>query len=415
MPNDVIISAENVGKKFSRSLKRTLVYGLQDIARDVFGIAPQSVELRRDEFWALKDVSFEVKRGECLGLIGANGAGKSTLLKLLNGVILPDKGTIRVHGRVGGLLELGAGFHPMLTGRENIHLSGAILGLNKEEVEEKFDSIVDFADLWDFIDAPVKYYSSGMYVRLGFSIAISIDPDILIVDESMAVGDTAFKKRCLDCIATFIEAGKTIIVVTHNLQEIARITGRALLLDHGLIHADGLPDEVIGSYLSLLSSRPRQARRQDQGGNGKQDKAVIEIAVIDLCDHHGRMKCYFRTHDELQVRIKFVAHQPIVNPVFRVQIYRDDGVFCHGMNTERDEINLGQIDGQGTIVLRYPTLRLLSGDYSVGVSVLLSQFDEIPLHELVASQGIHVESKMKDGGGIVAMPTEWISTRFDDD
>ena len=415
MTNDVAIQVQGVGKKYCRSLRRTLVYGVQDVARDVFGIAPKSEDLRRDEFWALNDVSFEVKRGECLGLIGANGAGKSTLLKLLNGVILPDKGTIRVHGRVGGLLELGAGFHPMLTGRENIHLSGAILGLSKEEIEEKFDSIVDFADLWDFIDAPVKYYSSGMYVRLGFSIAISIDPDILIVDESMAVGDTAFKKRCLECIATFIEAGKTIIVVTHNLQEIERITGRALLLDHGLIHAVGLPDEVIGSYLSLLSSRPWQARRQDQGSNGEQDKAVVEIAEIDLCDHHGRMKCYFRTYDELQVRIKFVAHQPIFNPVFRVQIYRDDGVFCHGMNTEREEINLGQIDGQGTIVLRYAALRLLSGDYSVRVSVLLSQFDEIPLHELVASQGIHMESKMKDGGGIFAMPTEWIRSRSDHD
>jgi lipopolysaccharide transport system ATP-binding protein len=413
--NDVIISAENVGKKFSRSLKRTLVYGVQDVARDVFGIAPQSETLRRDEFWALNNVSFEIKRGECLGLIGANGAGKSTLLKLLNGVILPDKGTIRVHGRVGGLLELGAGFHPMLTGRENIHLSGAILGLNKEEVEEKFDSIVDFADLWDSIDAPVKYYSSGMYVRLGFSIAISIDPDILIVDESMAVGDTAFKKRCLNRIETFIKAGKTIIVVTHNLQEIERIARRVILLDHGVIHADGLTDEVIGNYLRLLSARPRQARREVQVSNGKQDKAVIEIAEIDLCDHAGQIKCCFRTHDELQVSIKFVAHQPIVNPVFRVQIYRDDGVFCHGMNTERHGINLGQFDGIGIIVLRYTDLRLLSGDYSVRVSVLLSQYDEFPLHELVASQGIRIESKMKDGGGIFAMPTEWILSRFDDD
>ena len=146
MTNDVAIHVQGVGKKFCRSLKRTLVYGVQDVARDVFGIAPQSSELRRDEFWALNDVSFEVKRGECLGLIGANGAGKSTLLKLLNGVILPDKGTIRVHGRVGALLELGAGFHPMLTGRENIHLNGAILGLSKKEIDEKFDAIVDFAD-----------------------------------------------------------------------------------------------------------------------------------------------------------------------------------------------------------------------------------------------------------------------------
>ena len=163
MTNDVAIQVQGVGKKYCRSLRRTLVYGVQDVARDVFGIAPKSEDLRLDEFWALNDVSFEVKRGECLGLIGANGAGKSTLLKLLNGVILPDKGTIRVHGRVRGLLELGAGFHPMLTGRENIHLSGAVLGLSKKEMEKRFDEIVDFASLWEFIDTPVKYYSSGMY------------------------------------------------------------------------------------------------------------------------------------------------------------------------------------------------------------------------------------------------------------
>jgi lipopolysaccharide transport system ATP-binding protein len=415
MTNDFAIQVQGVGKKYCRSLRRTLVYGLQDVARDVLGVTAASDELRRDEFWALNDVSFEVKRGECLGLIGANGAGKSTLLKLLNGVILPDTGTIRVHGRLGGLLELGAGFHPMLTGRENIHLSGTILGLSRSEIEKKFESIVDFADLQEFIDTPVKYYSSGMYVRLGFSIAISIDPDILIVDESMAVGDTAFKKRCLNHIETFIKAGKTIIVVTHNLQEIERIARRALLLDHGLIHADGPPDEVIGSYLSLLSTRLRQPRREVQGSNGKQDKAVIEITEIDLCDDAARIKCCFRTHDELQVRIKFFAHQPIINPVFRVQIYREDGVFCHGTNTERHGITLGQIDGSGIMVLRYAALRLLSGDYSVRVSVLLSQYDEFPLHELVASEGIHIESKMKDGGGIFAMPTEWIHLRFDDD
>ena len=179
MTNDVAIRVQGVGKKYCRSLRRTLVYGVQDVTRDLFGITSEPTALRHDEFWALNDVSFEVKRGECLGLIGANGAGKSTLLKLLNGIILPDKGTITVHGRVGGLLELGVGFHPTLTGRENIHLSGAVLGLSKKEMEKKFDEIVDFAGLWEFIDTPVKYYSSGMYVRLGFSVAIHSEPDNL--------------------------------------------------------------------------------------------------------------------------------------------------------------------------------------------------------------------------------------------
>lgn len=415
MSTDTIISVEGVSKKFCRSLKRTMLYGVRDVARDVFGLSQNFDGLRPDEFWALDNVSFEVQRGECLGLIGPNGAGKSTLLKLLNGITLPDKGTIKVAGRVGALLELGAGFHPMLTGRENIYLNAAILGFSKEEIAEKFDAIVDFAELAESIDTPVKYYSSGMYVRLGFAVAISIDPQILIIDESMSVGDISFKKRCLDRIDAFIKAGKTVFVVTHNLQEVQRIATRALVLNHGLIQADGSPDDAIASYMTLLNTQQSMDRWEERQGRGKPHESVIELTAVALCGGDGRRKCFFRTQDELQVRVQYVAHQSIFNPVFRVQIYRSDGLFCHGMNTERHEMNLGRIDGEGTIILRYPALKLLSGEYSIRVSVLLSQYDEIPLHELVASQGIHMESKMKDGGGIFAMPTEWIPSRFDDD
>lgn len=253
MSNDVIISAENVGKKFSRSLKRTLIYGVQDVARDVFGIAPKSEELRRDEFWALNDVSFEVKRGECLGLIGANGAGKSTLLKLLNGVVLPDKGTIRVYGRVGALLELGAGFHPMLTGRENIHLSGAILSLSKKEIEDKFDAIVEFFGLKDFIDSPVKYYSSGMYVRLAFAVAVHAEPDILLIDEALAVGDVLFQAKCFAKLGEFKEKGTTIVFVTHSLDLVTSHCSRALLLDKGGLIREGVSKEIVDHYNRLAS------------------------------------------------------------------------------------------------------------------------------------------------------------------
>jgi homopolymeric O-antigen transport system ATP-binding protein len=410
MSNEVIICLENVGKKYCRSLKRTLIYGVRDVVKDVLGFQSYSNQLRRDEFWALNDVSFEVKRGECLGLIGANGAGKSTLVKLLNGVILPDKGMIRVHGRVGALLELGAGFHPMLTGRENIHLSGTILGLSKDEVEKKFDEIVNFADLWEFIDSPVKYYSSGMYVRLGFSVAMSIDPDILVLDESMAVGDTAFKKRCFDRIHAFINAGKTVVVVTHNLQEIERLTHRVLLLDHGMIQADGGPDESITSYMNLLNRERPRGHRECKGSGKKTAGLLIEIIRVELCGDDGGRKRYFRTHDELRVSIRFIAHRPFVNPVFRVQIYRSDGLLCHGMNTERHGINLGTISGAAELVLRYSDLSLLVGDYSVHVSVLSSQYDECPLHEFTMPNRIHFESKITDGAGVFAMPTEWITS-----
>ena len=296
----------------------------------------------------------------------------------------------------------------MLTGRENIHLSGAILGVSKKEMDKKFDEIIDFAALRESIDTPVKYYSSGMYVRLGFSVAMSIDPDILVLDESMAVGDTAFKKRCFDCIHAFIETGKTVVVVTHNLQEIERITNRVLLVDHGVIRANGTPDEVIASYMSMLNTqRPREQQECNNSGE-KVERPVIEITHVELSGDDGERKRYFRTHEELRVEIRFIAHQPIVNPVFRVQIYRNDGLLCHGMNTERHGINLGTIRGQGGLVLRYSDLSLLMGHYAVHVSVLSSQYDEWPLHQYTMANGIHFESKIRDGGGVFAMPTEWI-------
>lgn len=191
------IKVENVSKKFCKSLKRAMIYGMKDIGRDIFHINTKSDELRKDEFWALKNISFEVKKGECLGIIGANGSGKSTLLKLLNGIYMPDIGKISINGNVGALIQIGAGFNPMLSGRENIYVNASILGMSKVEIDKKFDSIVEFAGIGDFLDMPVKNYSSGMYVRLGFSIAINIEPKVLLIDEVLAVGDLAFQNMSL--------------------------------------------------------------------------------------------------------------------------------------------------------------------------------------------------------------------------
>ena len=182
MSSDVLIRAEGISKKFSSKLKTSMKYGIIDIARDFIGIPSSSDTLRPSEFWSVQDVSFEVRRGECLGLIGPNGAGKSTLLKMLNGIIMPDKGSVEINGRVGALIEVGAGFHPLLTGQENIYINGSIMGLTKKEIDKKFNSIVDFAEIGDFIDMPVSYYSSGMYVRLGFAIAAHLEPDVLLID-----------------------------------------------------------------------------------------------------------------------------------------------------------------------------------------------------------------------------------------
>jgi len=196
MDDDVVVKVEHVSKKYCKSLKRSMFYGVHDIGRNMVGLSAHSERLRDGEFWAVDDVSFELKKGETLGIIGPNGSGKTTLLKMLNGIFWPDKGKITVRGRVGALIAVGAGFHPLLTGRENININGAILGMSKKEINEKFDDIVEFADIGDFIDYPVKFYSSGMYVRLGFAVAVHCKPDILLVDEVLAVGDLGYTFKC---------------------------------------------------------------------------------------------------------------------------------------------------------------------------------------------------------------------------
>ncbi len=226
--DDVLVKVENVSKKFCRSLKRSMLYGMEDISRDLLHLPNHSDKLRKDEFWAVDDVSFEVKRGECLGIIGRNGAGKSTLLKMLNGIILPDKGKITIKGKVGALIEVGAGFHPMLTGRENVYVNGAILGMSKREIDKKFDEIVAFAELEEFIDMPVKHYSSGMYVRLGFAILAHIDVDVLIIDEALSVGDSSFQHKSYQRIKEFLKRGVTLLFVSHDPISIQSICSEAL-------------------------------------------------------------------------------------------------------------------------------------------------------------------------------------------
>ena len=406
MSNDVIISVENVGKKFCRSLKRTLVYGVQDVAKDVFGITSESTELRQDEFWALNDISFEVKRGECLGLIGANGAGKSTLLKLLNGVILPDKGTIRVHGRVGGLLELGAGFHPMLTGRENIHLSGAILGLSKKEIDDKFDAIVEFSGLKDFIDSPVKYYSSGMYVRLGFAMAVHAKPDSLLIDESLAVGDVLFQAKCFAKLRELKEKGTTIIFVTHSLDSVTSHCSRAILLEKGTLAGEGSPKSVIDRYNRLMSQKGGAIGQATN--NGK--RAVGELSPSKNIEWHG-IFCINPNEDRygtkkaeiLEAGIFTTGHQPAQtlqqNQEYLIKVkvqHHDDmpagivaytikdpkGTILCGTNTLIQRIDMGLMGKNDVVVVTFrQRVRLNSGEYLLCVGVAAYEGGEYVVYD----------------------------------
>lgn len=253
MPDDIVLRADHVSKKFCRTLKHVMIYGAKDIASNMVGLSSHSERLRNGEFWAVDDVSFELRWGETLGLIGPNGSGKSTMLKMINGIFMPDKGSIEIKGRVGALIEVGAGLHPMLTGRENIYVNGAILGMSKKEIDRKFDEIVDFADIGDFIDAPVKHYSSGMHVRLGFAIAAHCEPDILLVDEVLAVGDISFQNKCLNRISELFKSGNTtIIFVSHDMNAVRLLCNRCLVLNNGVMMLDGPSAEAVKNFANMI-------------------------------------------------------------------------------------------------------------------------------------------------------------------
>ena len=307
--SEILVQVDNVSKKFCRSLKKSLWYGMQDIAHEInpFGRPfsannRRSVEtspstLRPDEFWAVNDVSFTLRRGECLGLIGHNGAGKTTLLKMLNGLIKPDSGQIEMRGRVAALIALGAGFNPILTGRENIYVNGSVLGLTNAEIDDKIDEIIKFADIGGFIDSPVQNYSSGMAVRLGFAIAVKTNPDVLILDEVLAVGDVGFQAKCFNTLAEFREKGTSFILVSHNMHQIARYSNQVMYLKHGQIVYCGERERGIDRFLKDMhqaDSTPADERTDwsQIHGSGKivftaarfRNASGVEVTAIDVGD-----------------------------------------------------------------------------------------------------------------------------------
>ena len=279
--SEVLIKVDGVSKKFCRSLKKSLWYGMQDLGNEVLGRRHGgNGELRPDEFWAVQDVSFELKRGECLGLIGHNGAGKTTLLRMLNGLIKPDQGRIEIRGRVGALIALGAGFNPILTGRENIYVNASVLGLRKREIDEKFDEIVDFAEIGDFIDAPVQSYSSGMQVRLGFAVAAVLEPDVILLDEVLAVGDVYFRTKCYQRISSLLEAS-AVILVSHNMDQISQICSSAISMYSGCCVYMGDVGECVKSYnqeqeLSSANSERNEYCSPGVSINSKSFSEIIE-------------------------------------------------------------------------------------------------------------------------------------------
>ena len=323
------IEFDNVSKRYriaraeeSESRKRPLMRGLNG-----FWQAPR-------EFWALREVSFQVRRNEVLGIIGNNGAGKSTVLKLLSSITMPSSGEITINGRLSALIEMGSGFHPELTGRENIYLSGSILGMRRREIARNLDSIIDFAGVSQFIDTPVKRYSSGMYVRLGFSIAAHLHPDILLLDEVLAVGDTAFQGKCLRRIAELKDNGTTIVFISHDMTSVERLCDRVLLLDHGRIISEGGPANVIEQYRHSYGDSQSFQVDGDQTG-------AVTITGVMLQDGRGRPSSVFNTGAPISVSVEYRSREYLRDLVFEVFYYSANGEFHCQYTTE---VNGHQID-----------------------------------------------------------------------
>lgn len=354
--SDVLVSVDNVSKKFCLSLKKSLWYGVKDMASEMYGRGGER-ELRTDEFWAVKDVSFELKRGECLGLIGRNGAGKTTLLRMLNGLIKPDSGRIEIRGRVGALIALGAGFNPILTGRENISINASVLGLSKREIDAKLDEIIDFADITEFIDSPVQNYSSGMVVRLGFSIATVLEPDVLLLDEVLAVGDAAFRNKCYRRIAT-MRKKSAVIFVTHNMDQVARICDRALVLTQGVVCGIGSSADGISLYESL----------NQQGDSSEESFLSCEppLACLELELDESPIQ----SGSDFQFKIKLIAEATVPKFVLRVTVYNSAGDFAADCNFESKNLSIEIKPGLNVWRLVFPGLPLKRGRYKISINVI---------------------------------------------
>ncbi len=322
----------------------------------------QQLRPRTEDFWALRDVAFEVERGEVLGIIGHNGAGKSTILKLLANITSPTSGQIVVNGRLAALIEVGSGFHPELTGRENTYLNGSILGMRRREISAKMDRIIDFAGIRQFIDTPVKRYSSGMYVRLGFSIAAHLDPDILLLDEVLAVGDAAFQAKCFKRINELKAAKTTIIFISHDLAAVENLCSRVLLMHRGEIVASGPPAEMIKRYSELMRSQSQDAEKQLAVGSDGADVAIIncELSGVD-----GKPRRAFDFGERTRVKIDVFARRRIAAPMINFGIKRADGVIVCNFNNWYDNFQIEYLEGHCTLEGWLPPLRLMPAAYEM--------------------------------------------------
>ena len=363
--SEIVVDVRDVSKKFCRQLKRTLWYGLHDLGEILLlSRGDHRLRLRRGEFYAVHNATFQIRRGECVSLLGPNGAGKSTMLKMLNGLIRPDGGSIHIWGRVGALIELGAGFNPLLSGRENVYINGAVLGLNKREIDRRFDDIVDFSDLSHVIDTPVQTYSSGMRVRLGFSIAANLRPQLMLIDEVLAVGDVGFRLKCLDQLQKLSREGVSIIIVTHAVNMLTRLSDRAIVFGRGRIEFDGDLARGISTYERLLDIRQENRDQELPQGSGE-----ARIGECEVRDAQGNPRTEFRSGESLRLRIPLESDRPIRGGRVIVSLNSPSVGVIASLTTSDARIPLEIGPAGSTIELQLPELPLTVGSYNVTISL----------------------------------------------
>ena len=396
------IEVRNLAKKFrlwegkESTLKSTVVNVLK------------GRRLSEGEFWALKDVSFEVKRGETFGIIGSNGSGKTTLLKILAGIVYPTCGSVAVDGKVSTLFELGTGFHPELTGRENIFLNGTILGLSRKEIASKFNGIVEFSELEKFIDTPLKHYSSGMQLRLAFSVAISVEPEIILVDEVLAVGDDAFQRKSFAAFQEMKRRGVTIIFVTHDLPRAEEFCDRAILLDKGKKRLVGSPDKAVLSYKRLADLADEKALKRAKSASIRAvpADAGIRFTGVEFLDSTGKQRRVFKTGDDLCIRLSYKAAKKVPDLSFGLAIYRGDGTHITGPNTETSGVTIDKPGREGHIDYNVKDLPLLAGTYTVTAGVSGVGRD-VPYDFIMNFGTFRVTANEKNQYGLITLRGSW--------
>ena len=427
------IDVLNVSKVYRRYARRRQFATLKSALLDGSLLG----DLKPDEtFQALKNVSFSVPKGCTYGVIGSNGSGKSTLLKCVAGITRPTEGEVKVDGRISALIELGAGFHPEISGRENIFINGIMLGLSKKEVQRRFDEIVEFAEMQDFIDAPVKTYSSGMYMRLGFAVAIHVDPEVLLVDEVLAVGDQSFTHKCLDKFSEFRRRNKSILLVTHSLDLVEKFCDEAHWLDKGVSKGEGDPKKVVAAYvmnvedseehslakaeaarLAASASEEAQAPPPDVNGvsapenpvddaetnrdgfkatEGRWGTREIEITDVSISGPDGESGHVFQSGDAITVHMTVTAREPITDFVFGLGLFNADGVCVYGTNTNLEEFQPSAIEGEGAVTFEIDSLDLVEGTYRLGLAAHKADGYPYDYHRLLYT--FRVKSKIRDVG-----------------